>query len=342
MTMTARPPHLLGATTAVLALTLAPAAYADPGGATPAHQSHQNHHANHGQQVGHQHASQHSTSHANAHGHHAGTGNRGAVAHPVHPTPPAHPTHPTTHPTPGAAGGPAGNNGTVKISLVGDRDGTPNEVAHPGCTFEVQWYGFDAGPDVVSTVSFTPMAPTGGVTIAVDGPSTVPVGADAATGAGTSTGLDAVQDYRLSFSGGAPAKQGYHVRVTVHTPRSQGNDTKTKVFWVEPCTPGSTATPAPTATAPAPEGGSIASTGPGTTSTATSGITSGIAEGAAISASPSPAAAAARRSPVPTSIDAGLARHGLDAWVHSPWPLAIAGLGALIALVGALRLRRRA
>ncbi len=30
-------------------------------------------------------------------------------------------------------------------------------------------------------------------------------------------------------------QQGYHVKLTIHAPGSQGADTKHKVFWVEPC-----------------------------------------------------------------------------------------------------------
>ena len=137
-------------------------------------------------------------------------------------------------------GDPAGNNGTVKIASLGELDGIPDNTPHPGCTFQVEWYGFDEGADVVSTVSFTEQAPTTGVGMTVDGPTEVFVGGDPATGAGTGTGLDGTQPYTLSFTGAPHPQQGYHVRLTVSTPRSIGNDTKTKVFWVEGCGPEST------------------------------------------------------------------------------------------------------
>jgi hypothetical protein len=64
----------------------------------------------------------------------------------------------------GASGRPAadppGNNGTVKIKGVGDLGTIPNNVPHPGCDFQVMWYGFDQGPTIVSTVSFAMQAPT--------------------------------------------------------------------------------------------------------------------------------------------------------------------------------------
>lgn len=140
---------------------------------------------------------------------------------------------------------PPGNNGTVKIANVGDLDRIPNNTPHQSCTFTVQWYGYDKGPDVISHVTFTAQAPTSDVTMTVTGPPTVFVGGDPASGAGTATGLDGTATYTLSFAGGAPAKQGYHVRLVVETPHSLGNDTKSKVFWVGPCTTTTTTTPSP-------------------------------------------------------------------------------------------------
>jgi cobalamin biosynthesis Mg chelatase CobN len=66
-------------------------------------------------------------------------------------------------------------------------------------------------------------------------PEKVWVGGDPATGAGTETGLDGSQEYTLSFDGEPHAQQGYHVKLTVHTPYSHGADTKHKVYWVEGC-----------------------------------------------------------------------------------------------------------
>ena len=128
-----------------------------------------------------------------------------------------------------------GNNGTIKITPLGATDGTPNNHPHVGCGFQIEWYGFDKGDDIVSRVGFAMHAPTGGVGLSVSGPSSVFVGGDAASGAGTATGLDGRETFTLSFDGPGHPKQGYHVKVTVHTPYSQGNDTKTKVFWVQGC-----------------------------------------------------------------------------------------------------------
>ena len=128
-----------------------------------------------------------------------------------------------------------GNNGTVKITPLGESDGTPNNHPHVGCSFQVEWYGYDKGDDIVSQVSFAMHAPTSNVGLSVSGPSSVFVGGDAASGAGTATGLDGRETYTLSFDGAGHPKQGYHVKLTVTTPYSQGNDTKTKVFWVQGC-----------------------------------------------------------------------------------------------------------
>src|SRR6478752_417851 len=87
---------------------------------------------------------------------------------------------------------PSGNNGTIKIDRLGEMDRIPNNVPHPGCTFQVEWFGFDGGSDVLSTVDFAMQAPTRDVGLTVSGPSVVPVGGDAASGAGTTTGPDAV------------------------------------------------------------------------------------------------------------------------------------------------------
>ena len=112
-------------------------------------------------------------------------------------------------------------------------DGIPNNTPHVGCDFQIEWYGFDEGADVISTVSFAMQAPTSDVGLTVDGPSEVFVGEDPASGAGQDP--DGVQAYSLSFDGEPHPKQGYHVKLTINTPRSNGSDVKHKVFWVEDC-----------------------------------------------------------------------------------------------------------
>ena len=130
---------------------------------------------------------------------------------------------------------PPGNNGTVKVAELGDMDAPPDNDPHVGCTFTVEWYGFDEGPDIYSDVTFESWAPTADAVLSVDGPSSVFVGEDPASGAGTDDGLDARQAYTLSFQGDPQPQQGYHVKLTVNTPGSIGADQKSKVFWVEGC-----------------------------------------------------------------------------------------------------------
>jgi hypothetical protein len=144
-------------------------------------------------------------------------------------------------PSTATAGGP-GNNGTVKVAPYGDVDSIPNNTPHVGCTFQLEWYGFDAS--VVSTVTFEQQSPTTDGTMSVSGSSTVPLDADPGNGAGND-GLDAMAAYTLSFTGGPHPQQGYHVALTINTPESNGSTVKHKVFWVEGC---ATAAPAPTPT----------------------------------------------------------------------------------------------
>ena len=97
--------------------------------------------------------------------------------------------------------------------------------------------GSSAGQVVVNQVvdQADQHAPTDDVTMTVDGDLKPYVGEDPASGAGTDSGLDWTETYTLSFTGAPHPQQGYHVKLTIHTPGSIGNDTKTKVFWVEGC-----------------------------------------------------------------------------------------------------------
>jgi hypothetical protein len=131
-----------------------------------------------------------------------------------------------------AAADPAGNNGTVKIAPHAEDDGIPQSTPHVSCPFDIEWYGFDRGDDIVSTVEFTMQAPTRDVGLSSTEPSQVFVGGDPADGG---TDLDGEATYTLAFAGAPDPQHGYHVEVTVHTPGSRGADTKRKVFWVSPC-----------------------------------------------------------------------------------------------------------
>lgn len=271
-----------------------------------------------------------------------------AAPHATTAPPAAHPT--AQAPTaPARAGDPSGNNGTVKIDRLGDMDRIPNNVAHPGCTFQVEWYGFDGGEDVRSTVSFAMQAPTADVGLQVSGPTVVPVGGDAASGAGTDTGPDAVQDYTLAFDGAAQAQQGYHVRLTVSTPRSRGNDTKTKMFWVEPCAstapladalPG--ALPASPDASASVAGVILGTLGASSTQLEAPAGSTGMTGTWASQAAPS-GEVSARRAQVPTAVEAG--EHGalLGAPAGSALGLGLTLGGLLLTGLAAVsRLRRRA
>lgn len=135
----------------------------------------------------------------------------------------------------GKAGGPPGNNGTVKIDgeLVNNH---PDNQPHVGCDFEVDFYGFDKG-DLHATVTFAVQPPTGkpAVLLADEG---IFIGEDDNRGGGSEAGHDASEQYNLTeyLAEYQPhPQQGYHVKLTVNAEGSQGADTKHKVFWVRGC-----------------------------------------------------------------------------------------------------------
>ena len=137
-----------------------------------------------------------------------------------------------------AASNPPGNNGTVKVDAR-PFDSAPDNEPHVGCTFQVDFYGYDEG-DLDATVTFEAHPPT-----VRDGDDqvlltdTVFIGEDDNGGGGSEAGLDARRTYRLDLTGlTAHPVQGFHVRLTIHAEGSNGADTKHKVFWVTGCNPG--------------------------------------------------------------------------------------------------------
>jgi hypothetical protein len=135
-----------------------------------------------------------------------------------------------------AASNPPGNNGTVKIDAR-PFDAAPDNEPHVGCTFQVDFYGYDEG-DLNAAVTFEAQAPTlrpqGGDQVLLT--DRVFIGEDDNAGGGSEAGLDAKRTYRLDFTGITPhPMQGFHVKLTVDAEGSQGADTKHKVFWVTGC-----------------------------------------------------------------------------------------------------------
>lgn len=132
---------------------------------------------------------------------------------------------------------PSGNNGTIKID-GSPFDEAPDNEPHVGCTFQIDFYGFDRGSTYFSEVSFEGIAPTGGgALVPTKGSTSVFVGEDAA-GGGTDLDGSELYDLTNALSAVEPhPQQGYHVKVTVHTPFSRGADVKHKVLWITPCAP---------------------------------------------------------------------------------------------------------
>ena len=139
-----------------------------------------------------------------------------------------------------AVGDPARNNGTIKIDGV-TLDDAPDNEPHPGCSFQVDFYGFDAGIDHHATVTFAVHNPTRGDDVLEVDNGVVFIGGDANDGGGSQAGLDASQGYdlyrALTDGGYEPGRMGYHIKLTVHADGSIGADTKHKVFWVTDCVP---------------------------------------------------------------------------------------------------------
>lgn len=136
-------------------------------------------------------------------------------------------------------GNPPGNNGVIKINDEAVSDSIPNNDPHVSCEFRVEFYNYDQG-DYRANVNFDLHAPTASDnhSLSVTTGNLNPfIGGDVAGGG---TDLDASETYKLTFTGDAHPEQGYHVKVTVTAPGSQGSDKKHKVFWVEPCPPETT------------------------------------------------------------------------------------------------------
>lgn len=199
----------------------------------------------------------------------------------------------------GTGHNPPGNNGTVFIHDVAD-DHSPHNVPHVSCNFWVDLFNFDASQTV--TVSFAGQAPTGKDT-ALGGETTTTLEADDAGGAGNDwDGELAFTADQLGVSNlGAPAHQGYHVKMTVVT--NEPGDHKYKVFWLQPCESATT-----TSTQPATVAGESTTTGQSTSTGQSSGTGQSTATGQSTSTGQlttgalAPQAAAQTNSGIPTEV----------------------------------------
>lgn len=145
---------------------------------------------------------------------------------------------------------PSGNNGFIKINEEITPDSIPNNDPHVSCSFKVEFYNYDKNANYRAKVNFALHSPTkgDGYTMNVAGNTNPFIGEDYAGGGND---LDAVEEYKLSFTGKPHAKQGYHVKATIHADGSRGADVKHKVFWVTPCQETLPAKPStPTVTTP--------------------------------------------------------------------------------------------
>lgn len=139
----------------------------------------------------------------------------------------------------------SGNNGTVKIDGDDLRDGSEEDGSDNepfvGCAFRVQWTGYalpanTQDDDVDYSVTFELKSPTDGANGNAFASDSNDIGSFVPTPA--EGDLDFEKEYSLDISGPphlVDGKHGYHVKVTVTTEYSRGNDIKHKVFWTGPC-----------------------------------------------------------------------------------------------------------
>jgi LPXTG-motif cell wall-anchored protein len=125
---------------------------------------------------------------------------------------------------------PPGNNGTIKIDGVLMDEGNENNP-HPGCTFVVDFFGYDVGTRT-ATLEFEGQAPTGGGMLLTD-TFTFEV---ASRESGNELNHSQPVDLSDELAGIEPhPQQGWHVKLTAHVDGSQGSDRKHKVFWISEC-----------------------------------------------------------------------------------------------------------
>ena len=124
---------------------------------------------------------------------------------------------------------PGGRNGTIKIS-PSTAEMNPDNDPHPGCQFDVDFYGFDAG-ETTATLRFYAWPPTGNRELRLT--DTATLDGDSADGGGSLRGYDGSSRLYTAadVAHGAPhPQQGWHVKLVVTT---NLGTVKQKVFWVE-------------------------------------------------------------------------------------------------------------
>ncbi len=164
---------------------------------------------------------------------------------------------------------PSGDNGTIKIDDV-DFDDHPDNEPHVGCTFQVDFYGFDAG-GLVATVVFTAMPPT----VPDDGEDELLtdeiVLEDDAAGGGTDLDGSGTYDLTSVLADIAPhPEQGWHVRVDITV---EDGTEKSKVFWVEQCGVPPTTSSSTTTSSTSSTSSTTSTTAPSSTTSSTTSTT---------------------------------------------------------------------
>ena len=125
------------------------------------------------------------------------------------------------------AGDPRGNNGTIKIDTVPADEARANRP-HPGCTFSLTFFNFDAGQH--ADITFTGQAPTAtGTLLSLSNQLISTSPADGAMESAHTVTLSAAD---LGLLGTPQVAQGWHVKVAVDALEAPGG-AKQKVFWLD-------------------------------------------------------------------------------------------------------------
>lgn len=123
---------------------------------------------------------------------------------------------------------PPGNNGTVKVDGQPFDSGHDNEP-HPGCSFRITFFGFDAGTNTAD-VTFDAHPPTGTGQLLH---SQFRFTDTRDQGGATFDGGSPAYDLTAALAQFGSSAQGYHVKLSVSV---DGGNPKHKVFWVGNCT----------------------------------------------------------------------------------------------------------
>ena len=167
---------------------------------------------------------------------------------------------------------PPGNNGTIKVDGA-EFDSHPDNEPHVGCSFQVDFYGYEANIPVSMTFEVQP--PTGDAVVYTQ---IATLDGDDAAGGGSEAGLDGefTIDLTNALANYEPQpNQGYHVKLTITADdgNQHGAQVKHKVYWVTGCGGSTTTTTEATTSTSATTTSATTTSATTTSATSTSSAT---------------------------------------------------------------------